>query len=173
MAASGNKGFTLIELLVVIAIIGILSSVAMTSLNGARIKAKTAVVNTSMDDFIDAANYAQITDGGYLKDVTGSACTICANSCRTVDLRNVSDTNACYLAWVNALDQIESATEGAYSDLDSMLRDPWGSPYALDENGGEFPADICRKDTVRSVGPDGMYGNSDDISFSMTPVPCS
>lgn len=37
-----KSGFTLIELLVVIAIIGILSTVAMTSLNGARQKAKEA-----------------------------------------------------------------------------------------------------------------------------------
>ncbi len=43
-----KKGFTLIELLVVIAIIGILSTLAVVSLNGARDKANDAKVKSDL-----------------------------------------------------------------------------------------------------------------------------
>ena len=42
MKNTNNKGFTLIELLVVIAIIGLLSTMAVISLNSARAKARDA-----------------------------------------------------------------------------------------------------------------------------------
>jgi len=61
-----NKGFTLIELLVVIAIIGILGSVVMASLNGARVKARHSARLADMDAVVKALElYASDHNGQY------------------------------------------------------------------------------------------------------------
>ncbi len=64
-----EKGFTLIELLITIAIIGILSSIVISSLNGAREKGKSAAVKNAMSHlltqgqiyFSDNNSYADAT----------------------------------------------------------------------------------------------------------------
>lgn len=59
-----KTGFTLIELLVVISIIGILSTVAMTSLNGARKKSRDARRNSEIEQ-IGKALELYYADKGY------------------------------------------------------------------------------------------------------------
>jgi len=69
---NNSKGFTLIELLVVIAIIGILSTIAMTSLNGARKKAKDAAFQSSASS-VQAAAIICCDSGGEVQ-TTANVC---------------------------------------------------------------------------------------------------
>lgn len=60
-----QKGFTLIELLVVISIIGVLSTIAMTSLNGARAKTRDSVRKTDIDQVRKALELYYADHGQY------------------------------------------------------------------------------------------------------------
>ena len=68
-----NKGFTLIELLVVVAIIGILSSVVLASLNGARTKGADAAIKSNLANI--RAQAEMVYD-----DAPGSYANVCANA---------------------------------------------------------------------------------------------
>jgi prepilin-type N-terminal cleavage/methylation domain-containing protein len=71
MKKKGQSGFTLIELLVVIAIIGMLSTVAITSLNGARSKARDARRKSDLEQILLAFEQYYADNGRYYISGTG------------------------------------------------------------------------------------------------------
>jgi len=153
-----SSGFTLIELLVIISIIGFLSSVILTSLNNAKLKAQYASVQSDIRAFTQMAIIAQGEQSQTLLEITQSNCSDCV--CRSGDMRNIPDTNDCYTKWIHARDAIMTATNGIVRGLEKMERDPWGSPYSLNENEGEI--DCSTVDVIRSLGPNGIWNDTDD-----------
>lgn len=107
-----KKGFTLIELLVVIAIIGILSSIVLVALGGARDKAKDARIIADMSQIRSLAELLYSTDYSALvvsqTDYAALAEDVSSQG-GTVTLRNGGDS---YCAW-------SGLNSGAYYCVDS------------------------------------------------------
>ena len=179
LAARGGylMGFTLIEILVVIAIIGIISVLVLVIISAAKNKARITKAKAQMSKIIEVAILTQGETGKFLKDITGSPCSDCGwcppisvgVTCRNRDLRNIPESDGCFKCWKSAITKIQAASgNGIELNIDKFLRDPWGSPYCLDENEGEWNW----WDTICSAGPDGVYNpggssNDDNICFKI------
>jgi len=125
---------------------------------------------SDMQEFYDAVLLARQETGLTLLQITGDAWT--RSSCQNRDLRNIPDTDACYINWILSRDRIDSAA-GPTVDLSTMDRDTWGSPYLLDENEREFGSTDCRLDVITIAGADGIWVSQDDYSLQIPPAtPC-
>ena len=175
-----TKAFTLVELLVVIVIIGLLAVIGVASYLGyqdkARIAAEMAKLRISINELLVLridyangdilANDLMIKDLGVVEqaikvgrlqtnqnliDITGNTCSDCI--CRNFNFISPLSGPAqdCIDRWELILNALKATSD---INLSFMDKDPWGSPYLVDENEGEQAGNYCRRDTLFSAGPD-------------------
>lgn len=162
-----SPGFTLIELLVVVAIIGILATVVLASLGAARGRARSATAQSEINQMRTTMVAAQINTNLTLGQITGRFGS--GDPCST-DI----DGSACITQWEFAIDALVIAADPTQSSGSALYRDPWGSPYVLDENEGELGNADCRVNTLLSAGPNrSVDGGGDDIIFIIPANRCT
>lgn len=142
-----RAGFTIVELLVVIVIIAILAGVTVMAYTGIREKAYASKVETDTQQLIKAIRVARESTQKTLMQLTGYNHT--AGTCREAstipdgtDLLTLPSTHNCWAAYRAALNTISNASG---INVRNLL-DPWGWPYAIDENEGESGG--CGRDAV-------------------------
>lgn len=171
-----KKGFTLIELLVVIAIISVLSAISLTAFSSARTKAKSAkakadqrklqdVMQVAVGDFGRELGIVTPNNSQGTNNWTGQTCV----SYTAGPLRQLKNsTGDCYNDWVIAVNAIVSAASTSLPvKASDFYRDPWGSPYYLDENEASY-GDCRIFDALVSPGPDGYLNDPVNVSYPAT-----
>lgn len=175
---NSNIGFTLIELLVVIAIIGLLSTLAVTAVNSARIKAKTAEAEHEIKLIYDAIARLANDTGEWPNHQ--SIDTVCDVGCPSNNElcgpdagggncpgKSLSDDDAGLTQ--NDVSIPYSAWSGPY--MNSMPLDPWEREYFFDTDyevnaAGEPSPGGAKAVVIGSYGPNEQGKNdydSDDI----------
>jgi len=128
-----QTGFTLVELLVVIAILGLIASIVLVALNGARDKAKSATAVSNQRQLQKAVELYSLDMGFYPPDVgRGWDPGLFKRLPYNLDLGNDCDINpsdcpicnTCPSDWVN---QVKAKWKGPYVQWPSLA--PWGGKY--------------------------------------------
>lgn len=129
-----QTGFTIVELLIVIVVIGILAAITIVAYNGVQARAQTAKINTDLAMLNKAIQAARVNSSEvalrYITGSTGTAGT-CMNKPAGTDLATLdksSDT-----CWTQYLANMKKISDASGMNVTNLV-DPWGRPYAMDEN---------------------------------------
>lgn len=129
-----SKGFTIVELLIVIVVIGILAAITIVAFNGVQTRAQNSKITSDLAMLNKAIQAARVNSSDVaLRYVTGSAGTAgtCMYKAAGTDLASLDKTtDSCWTQYTTSMKKISDA-----SGMNVMnLVDPWGRPYAMDEN---------------------------------------
>lgn len=151
-----QTGFSIVELLIVIIILGILSGLVIIGYGTLQDKARKNKADTELQSLYDAITTARQSKSGQLPkrlaQITGDVWT--GGYCRNInvyqEVHTFPKTHACWVKYYAAIDGIAAASNTNLEDLKDG--DPWGAPYYIDENEGEYVGDpmndYCRLDYI-------------------------
>lgn len=179
-----KKGFTLIELIIVISIIAILMSIVIPAGTMARQRARVAKAKAQIGALELGISAFQSDFGFYpTTNFTGtdpnfvlSSGTVETNNKDIIELLSGFSFNGTSRTPVSSTLVSSSVWNGPYIEVDAddtngsgQLIDPWGNAYVieldLDGNASTTPPsnNVYTYD-IRSNGPDGAAGGSDDVT---------
>lgn len=136
-AKKKKRGFTLIELLVVIAIIGILSSIVLVSMTGARNKAKEASMTASMSQIRTTAEIDYATNNNYsavCTEVGGTAGNSTLTQTAGTDYKRLNDAIDAQKGGTNNAQCNENTNSTAYAVWVELITDTTKA-YCVDSAG--------------------------------------
>lgn len=172
-------GFTMAEMLVVVGIVTVLSTASIVGVINVSRRAQYERARKDIQDIIGAIELARINSGNRLRTITGTTCSYC--QCRLSN--GATDTATDTQCWDNYVAAIDDINDRAGTEvIHGYPRDPWGSPYLINENEGEAfggctdtdgDGTACCSDIVGSAGPDRQTLDSpggDDITRNFQPL---
>ncbi|MFA6295692.1 MAG: prepilin-type N-terminal cleavage/methylation domain-containing protein [Candidatus Paceibacterota bacterium] len=138
--SSKIKGFTLIELLVVIAIIGILTSIVMVSLQGARAKSRDAKIVSDIAQIQLALEQFFDRNGVYPSGIYTSGIGFSPNYISNVP-KSPTGTNYGYITDTDKYDYVLSATfetsnQSVLDGLNATSKPSYASSFTCDNASG-------------------------------------
>lgn len=129
-----QRGFTIVELLIVIVVIGILAAITIVAYNGVQGRAHTAKINADLALLNKAIQASRINNSEsalrYVTDLTGTAGT-CMYLAPGTDLATLDKTS--HTCWTQYLASMKKISDASGINVLNLV-DPWGRPYAMDEN---------------------------------------